>query len=203
MNARQRIIEGGIALMAKQGIRKTTMDNLASYLVMSKRTIYENFEDKVDIVRSIVKHIIEKSEENTKKIEEQSSDTIEGLFMMLNQVETEFTSQRHINNDVRQHYPQIFEEELLKHYNKVYQNIVTGLQRGIAQGDILGDTNLGFAVFAMLETVGMLMQNSERMVTITQVSPTEAFRYVLINFFRGIATEQGIAKIDAIVRSKK
>lgn len=203
MNARQRIIEGGIALMAKQGIRKTTMDNLATYLVMSKRTIYENFEDKVDIIRSIVRHIIEKSEENTKRIEAQSTDTIEGLFMMLEQIESEFTTQRHINNDIRAHYPAIFEEELVKHHNKVYQNIVTGLQRGIAQGDILEDTNLGFAVFAMLETVGTLMQNTDRMVTVTQVSPTDAFKYVLINFFRGIATEQGIAKIDKIVRSKK
>ncbi len=202
MDVKEKIILGSIKLMNENGVRKTTMDGVASALGISKRTIYENFTDKADLVASVVRYLISSSHEKFAKIKEESKSTIEGLFTMLDGIESEFSFNGRIPIDVRKHYPDLFQEDFVAHYEHMYQTIVGGLQRGVDQGEIMKTTDLKFAVFSLLETVTTLMQNSERMFTTTQVSPVDAFKYVTIHFFRGIATPKGIEQIDKILDQK-
>ena len=46
MEAKERVIAKSIDLFTKSGIRLVTMDQIASAVGMSKRTIYELFKDK-------------------------------------------------------------------------------------------------------------------------------------------------------------
>ena len=50
---RQRIMDGAMAEMHERGI-KFTMDDLARRLGMSKRTLYENFSSKEELVGSLL-----------------------------------------------------------------------------------------------------------------------------------------------------
>ena len=50
MDNRNRIIEGAAELFRTYGIKAVTMDSLASHLGMSKRTIYEVFSDKDELL---------------------------------------------------------------------------------------------------------------------------------------------------------
>lgn len=185
--------------MNQVGVRKTTMDSVATHLSMSKRTIYEIFENKNDLVRSVIKYLIKASEDSFSEIKDLSSDTFDGLLILLNRVEKEFSRFGRITDDVKLHYPEIFEEEFVKHYENTYKIIYNGLESGIENGDIMQNINLNFAVFTILETVGSIMQNQERMVSTTKVSPLDAFKYVVVFFMRGISTQQGIQKLDKLM----
>ena len=46
MEPRERVVLKSIELFSRYGIRQVTMDQIASELGMSKRTIYELFKDK-------------------------------------------------------------------------------------------------------------------------------------------------------------
>ena len=50
MEIRERIIEGAANLFKTYGIRTVTMDSLAAHLGISKRTIYEVFSDKDELL---------------------------------------------------------------------------------------------------------------------------------------------------------
>ena len=49
----ERIVEQAAELFKRYGIRSVTMDDLASHLSMSKKTIYQFFKDKKEVVTEI------------------------------------------------------------------------------------------------------------------------------------------------------
>jgi len=54
MDIRKKIIEEAGNLFMKNGIRVITMDSIALSLCISKRTIYENFKDKEDLIHNFL-----------------------------------------------------------------------------------------------------------------------------------------------------
>ena len=67
MDNRERIIEGAAELFKTYGIKSVTMDSLANHLGMSKRTIYEVFSDKDELLIGVLKRMAEKQKESGKK----------------------------------------------------------------------------------------------------------------------------------------
>ena len=57
---KERILEQAGKLFYLYGIKNVSMDDLASTLGVSKRTIYENFKDKEDILNSFLMSVKEK-----------------------------------------------------------------------------------------------------------------------------------------------
>lgn len=54
MELKERIIEKAGDLFQQYGVKNVSMDEIASSLGISKRTIYENFKDKEDILLSVL-----------------------------------------------------------------------------------------------------------------------------------------------------
>ena len=52
MEVRQRILEVAIAQFARFGVRTITMEDLARQVGVSKKTIYQEFEDKKYLVKA-------------------------------------------------------------------------------------------------------------------------------------------------------
>ena len=55
MDYRQKIIETAALMFRTYGIRAVTMDMLANELGISKRTIYEKFRDKDELLAGVLK----------------------------------------------------------------------------------------------------------------------------------------------------
>ena len=55
MSQIERIILGGEDLFLRAGIKSVTMDDIAKHLGMSKKTIYQSFKDKNELVIALVK----------------------------------------------------------------------------------------------------------------------------------------------------
>ena len=67
MESRERIIEGAADLFKTYGIKSVTMDLLANHLGMSKRTIYEIFSDKDELLIGVLKWMAEKQKDTGEK----------------------------------------------------------------------------------------------------------------------------------------
>ena len=73
-----RIILGGEELFLSAGIKSVTMDDIAKHLGMSKKTIYQFFKDKNELVIALVKKKLQEDEEQMSAIISQSGNVIEG-----------------------------------------------------------------------------------------------------------------------------
>jgi AcrR family transcriptional regulator len=63
MSQIDRIIEGGEELFLTAGIKSVTMDDIAKHLGMSKKTIYQFFKDKNELVIALVKKKLQQDED--------------------------------------------------------------------------------------------------------------------------------------------
>src|SRR5512137_1745912 len=82
MDYRQKIIEEGAIMFRTYGIRAVTMDMLASQMGISKRTIYEVFRDKDELLQGVLKWMTIRQREVLTKILDESENVIEAIFKM-------------------------------------------------------------------------------------------------------------------------
>src|SRR5665647_1327614 len=126
-----RIIDGAAELFRTHGIRAVTMDMIAEYLGISKRTIYERFGDKDEMLFAVMNSMIIKQKERIDSIIESSPDIISAIFTLLNLVVGHDTSMTPISGaDLRKYHntvlPRLKEKGDTPHYEGARKSISTG-----------------------------------------------------------------------------
>ena len=108
MDNRQRIIDEAAELFKIYGIRSVTMDSIANQLGISKRTIYEIFADKDELLEGVLMSMAEKQKELVTKILAESENAIAAIFKLLE-----------INRDNFQTMSVAFQADLKKYHHDV------------------------------------------------------------------------------------
>lgn len=108
MVVKEKIIAGARKMFIKFGIRGITMDFIAEQLGVSKRTIYENFKDKDELLM----HCIDVGMKDQRSINEElirnSENIIEATFRFIkNSIETFNTINPIFFFDVEKYYPKL------------------------------------------------------------------------------------------------
>ena len=76
---KEKIIEGAGSLFLRYGIRSVSMDDIANNLAISKKTLYQYFKDKDDIVTKATKAIIDADRKSFVEIREGAENAIDEL----------------------------------------------------------------------------------------------------------------------------
>ena len=196
MELKDRIILQAGELFVKHGIKRISMDEIASRLGISKRTIYQNFKDKEDLLLQYIRHMEKMKTQYIKDISK-DEQTVVHLFLRIIEMSKEFDFLNMIFiNDVKKYYPKA-NQELIDQQNRGVVYIKQFLKEGMAQGVIRKDLNI--------EVVSFLLQDSNRTfidatrLTNKSFTDWELFFTTMINFIRGISTERGIEIVDTFL----
>ncbi|MEN9521812.1 MAG: hypothetical protein RL065_189 [Bacteroidota bacterium] len=136
-----KIIQASYQLFHRLGIRSITMDDIARELGMSKKTLYQHFADKDEIVKQAIQAHILLIQRTMNEVKKQSKDAIQEI-MMTSERMSEFI--RGMNptafHDMKKYYPEamkIFEEHQQKYFYSVLEsNIKWGIAEGLYRKDI-------------------------------------------------------------------
>ncbi len=60
-NTRDKILKGAEGLFTKYGVRSISLDDIARHLSVSKKTLYQHFTDKEDIVTLVFESVLSES----------------------------------------------------------------------------------------------------------------------------------------------
>jgi AcrR family transcriptional regulator len=74
-----KILEGAEALFMKYGIRSVTMDDIARHLAVSKKTLYQHFADKDELVYKMSEKFLDRAFNQYDEISRSSKNSIEEL----------------------------------------------------------------------------------------------------------------------------
>lgn len=195
MDTRTKIIIASTDLFLHDGIKSITMDDVARNIGISKRTLYENFDNKRTLIIACLDYIHTKQLNYEKWFVDQSNNIIEELFYMLTTKKKGQIIDHKFSMDLKKYFPDIFDAEYKKRHEQGSKKLRERLQRGVDQGIILADTNIDFSVFILSESIFNIVTRPDRLMT-TNVNIDDAFRFVFISFFRGIATAKGVEMID-------
>ena len=132
---KDQILRGAAKLFIRYGIKTITMDDVARELHVSKRTLYELFNKKHDLVDEIVSTHIEVENRLLLNIISESENAIEIMLKSSKYILHMYSKLRpSVLYDLKRHYPDIWEK--VEHFNNDYirQMIENNLMRGIKEG---------------------------------------------------------------------
>jgi AcrR family transcriptional regulator len=197
----QQIIEGALAMYLRFGIKSVTMDDVASELGMSKKTIYRFFENKAELVDRVVKHLFGSVVRQLEETSAKHENAIDELFAM-DQVVGEAIKKNHpaIMFQLRKYYPDSFAFIMEARRNMILSMTRNNLQKGIQSGLFRGDMDV--EIIAQLYYSRVLLIGDENHF-LDEDCPVEAFnRENLVYHIRGIASESGIAYLTQKLKNQ-
>lgn len=195
MNYRQKILEEAAIMFRTYGIRAVTMDMLANQLGISKRTIYEVFRDKDDLLDGVLKWMTEKQLNITARALAESENVIEAIFKLLRIMNDHFQKiSPAFYLDIRK-----LSKNVLNHSEELkdlpyYRNNSEMLLRGIKEGVFRDDIDVNITNKCMLEVVRL--SNDENLFPHDSHNMKDVIRNFYINYLRGISTQKGLELID-------
>ncbi|MBO7134722.1 MAG: TetR/AcrR family transcriptional regulator, partial [Bacteroidales bacterium] len=77
MIEKETILEEVAKMFNANGIKPVTMDYISMDMKISKRTLYEIFKDKDDLVMQVMQHEMKKADEKIKKIIAESDNVLD------------------------------------------------------------------------------------------------------------------------------
>jgi AcrR family transcriptional regulator len=205
MSQKERILKEAAAMFLDEGIKSVRMDDIAVRLGVSKRTLYEMFSDKSDLLEQSLGCYFEQKRAEMEARTASAANVIEEIFLILDSMKSDDRRGVLIGN-LKKFYPEIhrrIEEEAHRFSDREFNRL---LDRGIQQGLLLPDLNKELAMITLTYTMMALFDQKHRLTKHDGISLQMAFEYVTVNFFRGLATHKGIEVIDEIVdnyRKKK
>ena len=137
MDQIERIVKGSEELFLKEGIKSVTMDDIARQLGMSKKTIYQFFKDKNELVIALVKKKMLEDEQQMSEIISKSGNVIEEMVNMMKCSEEIFSR----INPIVMHDMQKYHPDAWQHFHHFKTGVLVNmleqlLSKGIKQGYI-------------------------------------------------------------------
>lgn len=155
IDTKQRIKKTAHDLVMQYGIRSVSMDDIATALGMSKKTIYQFYADKDELVFEVVTDVIKKNEADCERDKKNAENAIHEIFLAMEMVIELFkTMNPSVLFDMQKYHPDAF-LHFLKHkneyvYNVMHQNITRGIKEGLFRPDIKVDIMSRFRVESMM-----------------------------------------------------
>jgi TetR/AcrR family transcriptional regulator, cholesterol catabolism regulator len=134
MEPATRIKEKAGELFMRYGIRSITMDEIAGQLGISKKTIYNFYADKDELVMAVIEDEMLEMETDCNGSAEAAANAIEEIFMMKEFFDEAMrTMNPTILFDLEKFHPAAF-RKFMQHKNTyIYENIRLNLERGIKE----------------------------------------------------------------------
>jgi len=192
-----RIVSGAAELFRTYGIRAVTMDAIAAHLGMSKRTIYERFHDKDELLFSVMSEMIRKQKEMLETILSSSSNVMEAIFTML-RINREHMAAMNplIGYDLRKYHDAVLKRIKATCDNPDYEGARKMLRSGIEQGVFRPEIDIEIISRAVSGFAGMT--GDTNLFPPEQFSQRDVIRNLVINYLRGISTTRGMSLIEEL-----
>ena len=173
------------------------MDDIASRLGVSKRTIYELFGDRESLIQTCVEHFYDRQERRYEARMASARKVIEEFMLLLEDWESSVTVNMNFMNDLERFYPEIYGRISSERHRQGAERLKQKLRQGVADGLFFPDINVEFSAAILIASVSTIFTSPSTYHS-AEISMSEAFRYIMMCFFRGISTGKGLHVIDEI-----
>lgn len=189
------IIDKSFSLFCKYGIKSVTMDDIATQLGVSKKTLYLHVSDKKELVRQTVDWHIGSVTQNCEIVFDKNVNPIDQLLGII-EVNRKWSSNMNtaLIFDLQKYHPDAW-VKVEKHkrefiYRHVYDNLVSGQEKGYYRKEIKPDIISKYYI----GMIGVMM-NAE-IFTAEEFDMTKLQTELVIYHIHGISTQKGIEYLE-------
>lgn len=190
METREKIVEKAAELYMQFGIRTVTMDDIARDLSISKKTIYQYFKDKRELVNTICSTSLEIEEKRFAGATEESENSVHEL-MLVSKCLRESMQEMKVNimNELRKFYPDAWKMYSTFKSGVMKESIMNVIIRGKKEGYFRPDLDPELIAIMRMEQVESFMISN--LYPKDKYSLTQVQMHLFDHFIHGLFTIEG------------
>ncbi|WP_111659718.1 TetR/AcrR family transcriptional regulator [Olleya aquimaris] len=199
---RDTIINKSVEMFLTLGFKSVTMDDIANELAISKKTIYQHFENKTKLVEATTLHVFNNICDGIDCICSASKNPIEELYdikmFVMNYLKNEKTSPQY---QLKKYYPKTFELLQVKQFEKMHESVKESIQKGV-------DTQL-FRSNIDVDFISRMYFNGMSGIKDGTIFPPELYNmeYLMESYLeyhlRAIVTEKGMKILNNFIKQNQ
>jgi len=190
MEPQEKILKSSLALFFRYGIKHVTMDDIAKELGMSKKTIYQYYKEKDDLVNQLCEIELKEHACDFEVMGNSAKDPIHEIILLSEKMGN---MMKNINPifflDLQKFYPTAFNMFQRFKEDCAYQNIVINIKKGIELDFYRSEIDPDFAARLRLSQIDTLMFGNY--FSFEKISFAKTNDLVLEFFIYGICTLKG------------
>ena len=201
MEVRNKILGKATDLFMRYGIRSVTMDEIALQSGVSKKTVYQFYADKNELVDAVLISILDNNQENCCQYKVTAGNAIEEVFFATAMVKQMFENMNpSLLYDLEKHHAESYKKFNQFKYKFLREILVDNLRRGIREELYRSDINIEVITMIRLETMMLPfsyeISKSNYSFVVVHQELTELFLF-------GIASPKGYALIEQYKHERK
>ena len=199
---KEEIVKRALNDFMQYGFKTFTMDDLANKMGMSKKTLYEHFPSKQDLVDACLDYALEMSCTNVTTFVQGEGSVIENVYCNQKKVQEVFN----INSDrpiweLQKYYPKTYERMESEFAKSDALFIDKLLEKGWREGLFRKDINVDF--------YKIFYTSVQRLRSITRTFPEREFPFwetiytIIEYFFRILVNEKGLKELERVLEQER
>ncbi|MBI5464527.1 MAG: TetR/AcrR family transcriptional regulator [Ignavibacteriales bacterium] len=196
----RRILLAAANRFLSQGLYKVTLDEVATDLGMSKKTVYKFFPSKEELLKSVVKIMmggIERRVDEIVRSQKPFEEKLLSLFLMLVGFFGRFSRQFQL--DVQRFAPNLWKEVEAFRRDHVLPKLRAMFQQAREEGVFRPEVDSDLFYLIFITTVQSIM--TPQVLSQHSFSAEEAFRGIFRILFSGVLTKDAKARYDKLEKA--
>ncbi len=187
---KEKILHGAIGLFMKYGLRSISMDDIARHLSVSKKTLYQHFADKEDLITLVMETHIEINKKQYEAITENASNAIDELAQISVCLRKDMSETNpSVLFDLEKFHPKAW-TVWLNHKNKyIRESVVRNIKQGIEEGYYRTEVHPEIIATVRIEQISIGFD--ENIFPRNHYALTEVQSQMFDHFVYGLCTEKG------------
>lgn len=195
LDLKKYIIEESDKLFCQYGFKSVTMDDIAKHLGMSKKTIYQNFADKNELVDILIADKLGNQSCKMNDCAKNAKNAIHEIFLTIADIkELMGALNPKLFYDLQKYHPKAW----LKFRNFKEKNLLitirNNLKRGIEEGLYRSEINVDILSQLRLDHSSIVFQEHDH-YTMKKYNIAQVIIEITEHFLYGISNEKGLALI--------
>lgn len=184
------ILQIAFALFKQLGFKSVTVDDIARQAGISKKTLYEHFENKDELVLEAIKLVMGKNQQETEAICKSAVNAVEELVGILLNMSQMIQGMNVICfSDMQRYYPESFQYMEDHKQQVILKCIMDNLHRGIREELYRPELNVEVVSKFRLASTFMVFQYP--LYDYTKISVLEVNKELFVHYMYGIASAKG------------
>ena len=182
-------------LITRHGVKHVTMDDLASQLGISKKTIYQFYKDKDALVMAVINFELEEQALKCQKTQDIAENAVHEMFMILEDIQQMFKNMNPMTmTELQKYYPEAF-LRIQKHKDDfMHQIIKTNLIKGIEQGVYRSEIDPEILSIYRLET--SFVPFNAQLYPFSKFDIGKVTLQIIENFIYGVMSIKGLEYME-------
>jgi TetR/AcrR family transcriptional regulator, cholesterol catabolism regulator len=190
MESQERILQKATDLFIRYGIRSVTMDEIAIQLGISKKTIYQFYEDKNELVSAVMEQYLQHNRNCCNRDRQQAKNAIHEIFLAMEMIEGMFENMNSsMLYDLEKYHPKAY-QKFERYKNEFLHKVIReNLEKGIDEELYRDDIDKNILTVIRLET--MVLPFNQDVFPKSKYNLAEVHQQLMEHYLFGIASVKG------------